>query len=423
MSSSAAGTSELKQEDMAQITEVSGGAARTNDTRIISLVCAAHFVSHFYILVLPPLFPFIRDFYGVSYTELGFALTAFNVTTALCQTPAGFLVDRIGPRSVLISGLVLGAACLAIVGSIPSFWLLVAMFAIFGVANGVYHPADYAVLSQLVSKERASQAFSVHIFAGFLGTAVAPASMLILQGLLGWQGAFVAASLMGLLVAVALMIQPAALFQAPPRPARPASEKTDEKGGWSLLLSAPILLNLLFFVMITFSTTGVQNYSVVALGEAYGTPLGVANTALTANLMLSALGVLAGGLLAARVTRHEWVAAFSFAGIAVTAALIGAADLGIVMLMFVMSLNGFVNGLMQPSRDMIVRAVTPEGQFGKVFGFVTTGFNIGGIIAPLLFGWVMDAGHPRAVFFLVCGLSLLAILTLIPNFRRRRASA
>src|SRR5947199_5555908 len=407
---------------MAQITEVSGGAARTNDTRIISLVCAAHFVSHFYILVLPPLFPFIRDFYGVSYTQLGFALTAFNVTTALCQTPAGFLVDRIGPRSVLISGLVLGAVCLAVVGSIPSFALLVAMFALFGVANGVYHPADYAVLSQLVSKERAGQAFSVHIFAGFAGPAVAPASMLTLQGMLGWQGAFVAASLMGLLVAIALVIQPAALFEAPPKPARPASEKSDEKGGWSLLLSGPILLNLLFFVMITFSTTGVQNYSVVALGEGYGTPLGLANTALTANLMLSALGVLAGGLLAARVARHEWVAAFSFVGIALTAALIGAVDLGFVLLMIVMSLNGFVNGLMQPSRDMIVRAVTPEGQFGKVFGFVTTGFNIGGIIAPLLFGWVMDAGHPRAVFFLVSALALLAIVTLIPNFRRRAAA-
>src|ERR1043165_8138956 len=408
---------------MAQITEVSAGAARTSDTRIVSLVCSAHFVSHFYILVLPPLFPFIRDFYGVSYTELGFALTAFNVTTALCQTPAGFLADRIGPRPVLISGLLLGAVCLAVVGTIPSFWLLVAMFALFGVSNGVYHPADYAILSQLVSQERASQAFSLHIFAGFLGTAVAPASMLILQGLLGWQGAFVAASIMGLLVAAAFVLQPAALFEAPAKPVRKADEKKDEKGGWALLLSGPILLNLLFFVMITFSTTGVQNYSVVALGEAYGTSLGLANTALTANLMLSAFGVLVGGLLAARVTRHEWVAAFSFAGIAITAAIIGAVDLGFMLLMIVMSLNGFVNGLMQPSRDMIVRAVTPEGQFGKVFGFVTTGFNIGGIIAPLLFGWVMDAGHPRAVFFLVGVLAVLAIVTLMPNFVRRRRAA
>jgi len=408
---------------MAQITEVSGGAARTNDRRIIPLVCSAHFVSHFYILVLPPLFPFIRDFYGVSYTELGLALTAFNVTTAALQTPAGFLADRIGPRFVLVAGLVLGAACLAIVGSVPSFWLLVAMFALLGVANAVYHPADYAILSQLVSHERAGQAFSIHIFAGFLGTAVTPATMLILQQALGWQGAFLAASVMGLLVAILFLLQPAALFESPPKPVRlPSENPKDEKAGWSLLLSPPILLNLLFFVMITFSTTGVQNYSAVALHEAFGTPIGIANTALTANLMLSAFGVLVGGLLAARVTRHEWVAAGSFLGIAVTAVTIGLADLGIVLLLLLMSLNGFVNGLMQPSRDMLVRAVTPEGQFGKVFGFVTTGFNIGGIVAPLMFGYVMDTGHPRAVFFLVGALSLLAILTIVPNFLRRRAA-
>ena len=409
---------------MAQVSEVSGGATRTNDARIIPLVCAAHFVSHFYILVLPPLFPFIREYYGVSYTQLGLALTVFNITTALCQTPAGFLVDRIGPRSVLVSGLVLGAACLAIVGAIPSFWLMVAMFALLGVANGVYHPADYAILSQLVSHERAGQAFSVHIFAGFLGTAVTPATMLILQQILGWQGAFLAASVMGLLVAIPFVLQPAALFAAPPKPVRPASERpADDKSGWSLLLSPPILLNLLFFVMITFSTTGIQNYSVVALGEAYGTPLGIASGALTANLLLSALGVLAGGLLAARTSRHEWVAAGSFAGIAITGIIIGAYDLGVALLFVVMSLNGFVNGLMQPSRDMLVRAVTPDGQFGKVFGFVTTGFNIGGIISPLMFGYVMDSGHPRAVFFMVGALSVLAILTIVPSFVRARRRA
>ena len=192
---------------------------------------------------------------------------------------------------------------------------MVAMFALLGIANGVYHPADYAILSQLVSRQRAGQAFSLHIFAGFLGTAVAPASMLILQRAFGWQGAFLAASVLGLIVALAMVLQPTALFEPPPKAVKKVEEPADSaKQGWPLLLSGPILLNLLFFVMITFSTTGVQNYSVVALNEAFGTPIGVANTALTANLMLSAFGVLVGGVLASRVTRHEWVAAFSFAG-------------------------------------------------------------------------------------------------------------
>jgi predicted MFS family arabinose efflux permease len=247
--------------------------------------------------------------------------------------------------------------------------------------------------------------------------------MLILQQWLGWQGAFLAASVMGFVVALALVLQPHALFEAPPRPPRPAGEeRKDDKAGWSLLLSAPILLNLLFFIMITFATTGVQNYSVVALGEAFGTPLTLANSALTVNLVLSAFGVLVGGFLAARVTQHTWVAAFSFVGLAVTCFAIGAADFGAVYLFAMMAINGFVNGLMQPSRDMIVRSVTPEGQFGKVFGFVTTGFNIGGVVAPLMFGYVMDAGHPQGVFFIVGAMSVLAIVTIIPSFLRRSAN-
>src|SRR5262249_52446327 len=176
------------------------------------------------------LFPFIRDFYGVGYTQLGLALTVFNITTGLCQTPAGFLVDRIGPRSVLIAGLVLGAACLVVVGAIPSFWLMVGVFAVFGIANATYHPADYAILSQLVSNERAGQAFSVHIFAGFLGTAVAPASMLILQQWLGWQGAFVAGAWLGLPGAGAVPAQPAPPVAGAPQPEEPAKDEGPRGG-------------------------------------------------------------------------------------------------------------------------------------------------------------------------------------------------
>src|SRR6476620_5896720 len=116
---------------MTQTTEIVRPAAAT-DTPLIAAVSAAHFVSHFYILLLPPLFPFVRAEYGVSYTELGLALAAFNVVSAGLQTSAGFLTDRIGAPAVLVAGLLLSAGAFALAGLVPSFWFLVAMFAVAG---------------------------------------------------------------------------------------------------------------------------------------------------------------------------------------------------------------------------------------------------------------------------------------------------
>jgi MFS transporter, FSR family, fosmidomycin resistance protein len=75
-----------------------------------------------------------------------------------------------------------------------------------------------------------------------------------------------------------------------------------------------------------------------------------------------------------------------------------------------------------PSRDMIVRAVTPPGSFGKVFGFITTGFHIGGMVAPLIFGQLLDRGHPQAVFFFIAACALVAIATVVFGMSSRRAT-
>ena len=146
---------------MSQTAELAFATRRASDTRLIASVSTAHFVSHFYMLVLPPLFTFVRADYGVSYTELGLALTVLNVVSAVVQTPAGFLVDRIDARLVLVAGLVCGALGFAIAAVVDSYWMLVAMFALIGVGNTVYHPADYALLSHRVSPERVGQAYSV----------------------------------------------------------------------------------------------------------------------------------------------------------------------------------------------------------------------------------------------------------------------
>jgi FSR family fosmidomycin resistance protein-like MFS transporter len=380
--------------------------------RLIGVVSAAHFTSHIYILILAPLLPFVREAYGVSYTEIGFALAAFNIVSAALQTPAGFLVDWLGARTLLIAGLIVGALAYIVVGLVDSFWVMVAMFALAGVGNTVYHPADYSLLSHHVPTERIGQAYSIHTFAGLLGSAVTPASLLIMQNLWGWRGAFIGAGVFGLLVAaVMLMVREEPVVAATAKRGGGKDADANTQTAWQLLLSAPILLNMLFFVLIALMSGGMFNYSVVALGALYGTPVTIANGALSALLLLSAIGVLIGGLMVARTSRHGLLASLGLVGMAVPAALVASFDFGTVALVAVMTVFGFFFGFISPSRDMIVREVTPPGSFGKVFGFVTTGFNVGGIVSPVIFGAIMDAGHPRQVFLVVAASALAAILT------------
>ncbi len=404
---------------MAQATDLRSSAMRSDDARTIGLVSAAHFVSHYYILLLPPLFAFIRADYGVSYTELGLAIATFNIVSAAFQTPTGFLIDWVGARLILIAGLILGATAVLIMGLVPSFWVLVAMMALNGLANTVYHPADYAILSHVISSRRIGHAFSVHTFSGMLGTAVAPASLLLLQSALGWRGALVVAAMLGFAVATLLALRGDGLFDRaqPGKEARAAYAGEAPNGGLRLLFSAPILQNLLFFVLLAITSGGVSNYSVVALGALYATPVGVANVALSAFLLLSALGVLAGGMWAVRTSHHAFVASLGLVATGAAILLVGSVDLGTVLLITMMAAGGLANGMIMPSRDMIVRAVTPRGSYGKVFGFVTTGFNIGGIVAPPIYGALMDHGHPRAVFLVVGVASLAAIVTVITRAR------
>ena len=187
-------------------TDLAFAARRADDIRLIAGVSAAHFVSHFYMLVLPPLFAFVRADYAVSYTEIGLALTMFNAVSAVAQTPAGFLIDRINARLALIAGLLLGAVGFTVAAVVNSYWVLIAMFGLIGLGNTVYHPADYALLSRHVAPERMSHAYSVHTFAGMLGSAAAPGAVLLMHGLYGWRGAFLGSAALGVAGGVAAAV-------------------------------------------------------------------------------------------------------------------------------------------------------------------------------------------------------------------------
>src|SRR6516165_6871260 len=190
--------------------------------RTLTGISVAHWVSHFHLLVLPMLFPFLRAQLGVGYIELGFALTVFAVVSGLTQPPLGYIVDHIGARIILLLGLTLGGLSFIMLGLQLSYSWLIACSVLLGIANSVYHPADYAILSAHMDEARMGRAFSIHTFAGYLGGAVAPAVVATLVTMVGGFGALIAVG--GIGVAVALLLLIAGIPDAAARHAQTAAE-------------------------------------------------------------------------------------------------------------------------------------------------------------------------------------------------------
>lgn len=392
--------------------------AKGGQVQAVSLVSAAHFVGHFHMLVVPPLFPLLKARWGVGFVELGLALTVYAIVSVLAQLPMGYLADRFGSRKLLIGALCLGGFAIASVGIIDRYaWLLVAA-GLSGIANAIYHPADYAILSARVTPARIGRAFSVHTFAGMLGNAVAPLAMLVLVPRVGISGALIIAGLVGPLVAIPLIgartVEGDALAQRPD-----ASPRAAPKPSRSGTVFTPAILGLMvFFILLSLSTSGITNFSIPALMSAYRLPFSAANLALTAFLTASAFGVLGGGFVADMTRRHGDVAALGFGLNAALILLIGTIGLAPALLVLVMGLAGFLSGMIMPSRDMLVRAAAPAGAIGRAFGVVTIGFSIGGTIGPMLFGWIMDRGMPRWIFGASVVFMLLTVAAALIGDRR-----
>ena len=346
------------------------GARLPGNAKVIALISTGHFFSHFYMLLLPPLFPVLRDVYGVGFTELGLALTVFSLTTGFTQAPVGFLVDRYGARGILIAGMILESLAIVLIAVFPVYSALVALLVLAGLANAVYHPADYAIMNASVAKERMGRAFSIHTFSGYLGAALAPVTMIMLMNWFDWRTALVICGVGGGVVAVVMGMNSEVLLDATSM--RDDSRTHPENlhhSGLRLLFSAPILMGVLFFTGISMAGHGISDFSVSVLHLTYDAPLVEAGVVLTAYLFASPIGVLLGGWVADRTRHHDRFADLSLQAIAV-----------------LFAVAGLANGLVAPSRDMMIRSVTPPGEMGKVFGFVSVGYNIGGVVAPVMFG-------------------------------------
>jgi len=311
---------------------------------------------------------------------------------------------------VLLGGLTLLAGAVGLYGLAPGYWALLPLAAMAGLGNSVFHPADYALLTARVSEARLGQAYSVHTLGGSLGYVAAPLVMLPLAAGWGWRVALGVAGLLGLGAVLVLAGQRS--LRGDVAATRARASRTGP-AGLPLLLSPPVLACFAYFAFLAFAFVGVQGFIVAAIVALYDVGLPAATAALTGFLLGSAVGVLAGGRLADSTGRHDLVtiAGITFgAGLMVTAA---TGALATPALVAAITLAGITVGGTSPSRDMLVRAATPPGASGRVFGFVYSGLDLGSSTGPLLFGWLLDHGEPRAVFFAVAAVLVLCALTVV----------
>ncbi|HEX8611169.1 MAG TPA: MFS transporter [Telluria sp.] len=393
-----------------------------DDARVIGLVSLAHGVSHFYHLILAALFPWLKPAFNLSYAQLGLLMTLFFVVSGIGQALSGFVVDKAGARRVLFCGLaLLGTSALVLAGA-QSYVMLAAGSMLAGLGNAVFHPADYTLLNQRVSRARIAHAFSLHGISGNLGWAAAPAFLAGIAALAGWRVALLSAAAIPF-ATLALLFAQRAHLRADPAPVHAAGTVQDSSFGFMKLPA--VWMSFGFFFLTAIALGGIQSFSSASLVALYGISLASATTAYTAYMLASAAGMVLGGFLATRAQRHDRTIALSFVCAALMALLVGAAVVPGWMAVVLMGGIGLAAGVAGPSRDLLIRAAAPKNATGRVFGIVYSGLDSGLALGPLLFGTMMDRGHPAWVFGCIALFQVLAIgtaLTVGGSSRSRDAS-
>ncbi|EYC50660.1 MFS transporter [Hylemonella gracilis str. Niagara R] len=388
------------------------------DASLIGLIGVAHLISHFSQLLLPPLFPWLRTEFGVSYAELGFLMSVFFVVSCVAQTLSGFFVDRFGPRPVLYAGL--GLLALAAFGyaSSTSYAMLLVCVVVGGLGNGVFHPVDYTLINRKVSGPRLGHAYSVHGISGNLGWAVASALVVPLAMLHSWRVALAVAGCVVLGVLLLCVWQGQRLAAPPPVGAARAqvAQATRSEGALDFLRIPAVWMCFAFFFIFATALSVVQAYAPEAARQLHAMPQAWVAVCLTAYMVASACGMVAGGFLATDAVRSERLVGTGFGVAACISLVLGFAPLPALAVPVLFAGMGLAAGFAGPARDLLIKRSTPEHASGRVYGVVYAGLDIGQAVSPLVFGWLMDHQDWRAVFV---GLALVQLTLVVTALRVR----
>lgn len=391
------------------------------DAQVMGLVGLAHCSSHFSHMLLSPLFPiFIQDF-GLSFTQIGLLTTVFFTVSGMGQATAGFVVDRFGARPVLFGSLCLFVVACLIAANATSYPWLIAVSVMAGLGNCAFHPVDFTIMNQRVSAPRLGYAFSFHGITGNLGWALATAFFVGITALSDWHVAYYSAAAMMLLVLATMVINRDKLRTDVVRGVGVVGADGVHAAGSGLaFLKLPVVWWCFgFFLLSTMTLAVIQSFSVSILKALHGVSFEVASTTITAYMLCGALGMLVGGVVAARYPAYsDKVVAICMAVAAAFLAVCATGWLGGLGTMVVLAATGFAVGIGGPSRDMMIKKATPKGATGRVYGTVYSGLDVGFALSPIVFGQLMDRGWYSATLLGAAVVLLLSVGAAIGVGRR-----
>ena len=401
---------------------------RASDVRVIGLISLAHGSSHFFHLILPAMFPWLKDAFALSYAELGLLMSIFFVVSCIVQASSGFLVDRIGARPVLFAGVGLLALAALTYSQSNGYAMLVLGAVIAGCGNGIFHPVDYTLINHKISPPNLPYAYSMHGVTGYLGWAAAPAFMVGIAELSDWRIAFLSASCLEALVLLVLWLNRSRLIdnvqerRADSDADAQASANSGQANSAFAFLKLPaVWLCWMFFFFSMASTSSLQSFAPSALLNIYGVAISAGSYFITLLALGSAVGILFGGYLTAKLKTPEKIVSSCLTLTILMCLLLASGFVPVNIIPILFCAMGFGYGVLAPSRDLLVKQVTPQGVSGRVYGIVYSGIDLGAAVGPFIFGFFMDAGLPKALFIGIALFQLMIIPTVLKVSSRTSA--
>jgi predicted MFS family arabinose efflux permease len=383
-------------------------AQLSNQTiRVNAVIGTGHFLSHFYGICLPPMFLAWQSAFNVSFAEVGLAMALMSCASGLLQTPVGFLVDRYGARPFLVGGTLLMSLSISALGFATAYWQILLFCVLSGMGNSVVHPTDYAILSGSIDRSKIGRSFALHTFSGNLGMVVAPPVVTGLMLLMGWRGTLILLGLLGVPLVLAIFWQSAFLRDQVRRHDR---ARESLFAGHKLLMTRPMLLFFSFFLFTAIAGSGLQSWLIPVLHEVHGLGLNAASLALTGYMAGGASGVLVGGWFADRSDRHLAFTVILTIGTAALTLVVAFVTMASFVTIAVLFAAGLLVGASRTPRDVMLKDASPPGEIGKVFGFVSAGLPLGGALAPVPFGYLIDKGRPDLVLVLAAIILVASLL-------------